>query len=84
LRIEREVANPRQETDKYRVAVCEIDGEGTLPERVKRIQHLWEVNGWDLVQVWERGGLNFGPRMFFSKPRSALDNAPFVQPSFKP
>ena len=53
-------------------------------ERVDRIQYLWEVNGWDLVQVWERGGLNFGPRMFFSKPRSAPDNTPFVRPSFKP
>ena len=84
LRIEREVADPPRETDKLRVAVCEIEGEGTLPERVARIQHLWEVNGWDLVQVWERGGLNFGPRMFFSKPRSAPDNTPFVQPSFKP
>jgi hypothetical protein len=82
LRIEREAADSPQETDKYRVAVCEIDGEGALQERVERIQHLWEVNGWDLIQIWERGGLNFGPRMFFSKPRSAPDNTPFVRPSF--
>jgi hypothetical protein len=84
LRIERSVTHPPQETDKYRVAVCEIDGEGTLQERVQRIQYRWEVNGWDLIQVWEHGGLNFGPRMFFCKPRSAPDNTPFVQASLKP
>jgi hypothetical protein len=67
---------------KFRVAFCDIDGQGTPSERVARIQHLWEVNGWDFLEV-ERGGSNVGPRMYFRKPQNAPDNTPFVQPNVR-
>jgi hypothetical protein len=50
---------------------------------VAETRHLYEVNGWDLLKIWGQGGLNFGPRLFFSKPKSAPDVTPFVDPNRK-
>jgi hypothetical protein len=81
IRIRRSILEEPKDTGDYRVASCPIDGNGPLQERIDRIQRHWEVNGWELLQVWERGGLNFGPRMYFKKPRSAPDVTPFVNPN---
>ena len=45
------------------------------------MRRLYEVNGWDFVQLWERGGTNFGASIFFSKPWCAPDVQPFIDPN---
>jgi len=84
LKIQRESLEPPTDTEKRRVAVCPIEGPGTLQEQIDSIRHHWESNGWDLIEIWEKGGLNFGPRMFFSKPASSPDGAPFKPSNLKP
>lgn len=68
---------PPEESDLLRWSTCPIDG--TLQESRDRIQHLWEVNGWDLWKV--RYPVNASPQMFFKKPATAPDVTPFIDPN---
>jgi hypothetical protein len=61
--------------------VVPVDGEGTVAERVKRIQHRFEVNGYDFIQVFKSMNRDF--EMHFRKRTGAPDVQPFVEPNLK-
>jgi len=65
-----------------RVAIVHINASPEeFDDQVNEMRRLYEVNGWDFVQLWERGGTNFGASIFFSKPLSAPDAQPFIDPN---
>jgi hypothetical protein len=64
---------------EYRQAACLADGPGALQEQIARIRHLWEVNGWEFLQVLS--SMNEGPRLLFRKPHNAPDITPFFDPN---
>ena len=55
--------------------------EGTFEEKVRRVQHRFEVNGWTFHQVIS--AMNMGPRLIFTKPEGAPDTQPFAEPNLK-
>jgi len=62
-------------------AVALDDEDGTFEEKVRRVQHRFEVNGWDFHQVIS--ATNMGPRLIFTKPKGAPDTQPFAEPHLK-
>jgi hypothetical protein len=84
IRIERRADEwqPPVSEPNVRVVSVEVNAsEAEFDVVVAEIRHLWEVNGWDLRDIWRKGGMNFGPTMFFSKPKNAPDVVPFIDPN---
>lgn len=62
-------------------AIVVVEGPGSFSDNVRTIQHRFEVNGWDFVEVIS--AMNAPPSMIFTKPAGTPEVFPFVEPSVK-